>query len=120
MTQRAIEAYDARSGWGAICVLAFCFGFGSALALAQNGSVAPTSALTLSLEPGAVVGGVPRMPSSAPVGTYEFWAEYQPPFLSTSDQAALQLRGMDYPHEVLRSPHFILKNRSAFQKQAAR
>jgi hypothetical protein len=30
-------------------------------------------------------------------GTYEFWADYFPPRISTDDQAVLQKTGIDFP-----------------------
>jgi hypothetical protein len=38
-------------------------------------------------------------------GTYEFWAEYQPPYIATEDQAVLQKAGIDFPHGELASAH---------------
>jgi hypothetical protein len=39
------------------------------------------------------------------IGTYEFWADYFPPQISTEDQAVLRKAGIDFPHDALTSAH---------------
>jgi hypothetical protein len=44
-------------------------------------------------------------------GTYEFWATYQPPQLSASDQAELRQAGIDFPQAKLTSMHIVFIKR---------
>jgi len=38
-------------------------------------------------------------------GTYKFWAEYEPPYISSDDQATLRQAGIDFPHDELATAH---------------
>lgn len=44
-------------------------------------------------------------------GTYEFWAEYNPPSLRLEDQQALRERGVDFPFEKLITRHLTFETK---------
>jgi hypothetical protein len=55
---------------------------------------------------------IPKNFEEQRAGTYQFWVEYQPPHISTDDQATLRQAGIDFPHDALTSAHitFVKKH----------